>query len=64
MMFLIAVLQILVALVSGYMAWNFTSPKSFLGVLGFLMVWAIFEWIGYTVVSLIGAAILSSNNPK
>ncbi|MGY5851855.1 hypothetical protein [Salegentibacter sp. F14] len=32
---------------SGVMAWNWIEPESFLGAIGFLIVWAILSKIGH-----------------
>lgn len=44
---------------SGLLAWEWTEPNSFWGVVRFLIVWGILTKIGHFIVSLIMGIIVS-----
>lgn len=47
---IIMILHVVALVGSGVLAWNWVSPESFLGAIGFLIVWGILETIGYFLV--------------
>lgn len=58
---LVAVLwisTIIISIGSGVMAWNWVEPKSFLGAIGFLILWFFLSQVGYFIamglVALLG----------
>lgn len=50
---LLFILTIAVIVLSGGFAWQITTPRSFLGAIGFLFVWAGFSWIGRIIIQAI-----------
>ncbi len=51
------ILTIVISIGSGILAWNWIEPDSFLGAIGFIIVWGILSKIGHLVAVGIGAAI-------
>lgn len=48
------IVAIITIIGSGVMAWNFMEPKSFLGAIGFLILWVITSKVGlYFTTSLV-----------
>jgi len=47
---------------AGFLAWNITEPESFLGALGFVFLWGIFDYIFGFLVTIIIAAFMSLFN--
>ncbi len=51
---------IIISIISGVLAWNWVEPESFLGAIGFLLIWAILSKIGHFLamglVALFGGA--------
>ncbi len=46
---LLWVITIIISIGSGLIAWNWIEPKSFLGALGFLILWGILSKIGHFI---------------
>ena len=46
---------------SGVVAWNWIEPDSFLGAIGFLIVWAILSKIGHFIAMALVAALGGMN---
>lgn len=44
---LLWIVTILISIGSGVMAWNWIEPESFLGAIGFLILWGILSKIGH-----------------
>jgi len=44
---LVWIVTILISIGSGVMAWNWIEPESFLGAIGFLILWGILSKIGH-----------------
>ena len=44
---IIWIITIIISIGSGIMAWNWIEPKSFLGAIGFLILWGILSKIGH-----------------
>ena len=42
---------------SGVLAWNWIDPDSFLGAIGFLIVWAILSKIGHFIAMALMAVL-------
>lgn len=61
-------LQIFTFFFTAYTAWNWVNPESFMGVLGFLILWSILETVAHTVIGAIAmsgiASIDDSNNRR
>ena len=41
------IVTILISIGSGVMAWNWIEPESFLGAIGFLILWGILSKVGH-----------------
>ncbi len=44
---LLWIVTILISIGSGVLAWNWIDPESFLGAIGFLIVWGILSKVGH-----------------
>jgi hypothetical protein len=44
---LLWIVTILISIGSGVMAWNWIEPESFLGAIGFLILWGILSKVGH-----------------
>lgn len=44
---IIWIVTILISVGSGVMAWNWIEPESFLGAIGFLIIWGVLSRIGH-----------------
>ena len=38
-------LYLLMTIPAGFLAWNITEPESFIGAIGFLIVWGILDYV-------------------
>ena len=47
---IIMILHVVAFVGSGVLAWKWTTPESFFGVIGFIIVWSILALIGYFLV--------------
>ncbi len=61
LMVVIWLVTISISIGSGILAWNWIDPESFLGVVGFLILWGILSKIGHTI-SLVLVAIMAGRN--
>ncbi|KAA2224006.1 hypothetical protein [Chryseobacterium sediminis] len=52
------ILYAVVIIGSGILSWNWIEPKSFVGAIGFMILWGILSYIGYLI--LIGIITLLS----
>jgi len=52
------IITILISIGSGVLAWNWIEPDSFLGAIGFIIIWGIFSKIGHFIA--MGLAALFS----
>ncbi|KFF07958.1 hypothetical protein [Chryseobacterium luteum] len=52
------ILYLIVIIGSGVLSWNWTEPESFVGAIGFLIVWGVLTSIGHFI--LIGIIALIS----
>lgn len=43
------ILTIGLSIVSGVLAWNWVEPESFLGAIGFLIIWGILSKVGHYI---------------
>lgn len=43
------ILTIVISIGSGILAWNWVEPDSFLGAIGFIIVWGILSKIGHLI---------------
>lgn len=53
-------LQIFTFFFTGYTAWNWVNPESFMGVLGFLILWSILEFVAHSVIAAIGMSAIAT----
>lgn len=44
---LLWIVTIIISIGSGVMAWNWIEPESFLGAIGFLILWGILSKVGH-----------------
>ncbi|WP_061085498.1 hypothetical protein [Chryseobacterium indologenes] len=44
------ILYAIVIIGSGVLSWNWTEPESFLGAIGFMIVWGILSYIGHFIL--------------
>lgn len=44
------ILYAVVIIGSGVLSWNWTSPESFMGAIGFMIVWGILSYIGHFIL--------------
>ena len=51
------VLTIALSIISGILAWNWVEPESFLGALGFIILWGILIRVSHFIVFGLIAAI-------
>lgn len=55
---LLWIVTIIISIGSGVMAWNWIEPESFLGAIGFLILWGILSKVGHLLamglVALLG----------
>lgn len=42
-------LTVILSIASGVLAWNWIEPESFLGAIGFLILWAVLSKIGHFI---------------
>lgn len=47
---------------SGIMAWNWIDPDSFIGAIGFLIIWAVLSKIGHFIAMALVAIIGGTNS--
>ncbi|WP_343643331.1 hypothetical protein [Chryseobacterium sp.] len=52
------ILYAVVIIGSGVLSWNWVEPKSFIGAIGFMLLWGILSYIGHFI--LIGIITLLS----
>nr|WP_315088278.1 hypothetical protein [uncultured Chryseobacterium sp.] len=52
------ILYAVVIIGSGVLSWNLTTPESFVGAIGFMILWGILSYIGHFI--LIGIIALLS----
>lgn len=55
------VITIVISLGSGVLAWQWMNPKSFLGGVGFLLLWGLFSYIIHIVLGMIAMAFMDNN---
>lgn len=59
------VLRVAPALGSGYLAYQWVNPHSFLGFVGFLVIWGLFGYVADLLIGLVlGAIGLIANGGK
>ncbi len=58
--FVLWLLTIAASICSGMLAWHITEPESFLGALGFLLVWGILSKVAHFVFFGIVFAIFNN----
>lgn len=46
---------ILISIISGVLAWNWVEPESFLGAIGFIIIWGVLSTIGRIIAIGIAA---------
>jgi len=51
------ILTIVISIGSGILAWNWIEPDSFMGAIGFIIVWGVLSKIGHLIAIGIGAAL-------
>lgn len=58
---LIWIVTIIISIGSGVLAWNWIEPDSFLGAIGFIILWGILSKVGHFIamglVALIGGGL-------
>ncbi len=59
MVFLLWVLPAAISLLTGIWAWDWIEPESFLGAVGFIIVWAILFRVIVQIVGIIVASIFN-----
>lgn len=60
---LVWIITIFISIGSGIMAWNWIDPSSFLGAIGFLILWGILSKIGhFLAVGIIAVLSEMGNN--
>jgi hypothetical protein len=52
-------LQIFFLFYTGYTAWQWTEPESFVGVIGFLILWSILEFTAHVLLGLFVGSIVA-----
>jgi len=52
-------LYLLMTIPAGFLAWNIVEPKSFMGAIGFLIIWGILDYVFGFLITII-VAVLSS----
>jgi hypothetical protein len=51
------IVTIIISIGSGVMAWNWIEPESFLGAIGFLILWGVLSKIGHFLAMGLGALL-------
>ena len=41
------IITVAISIVSGIMAWNWIEPESFIGAIGFLILWGLLSTVGH-----------------
>lgn len=49
------VLSLIVSVLTGILSWNIVEPESFLGAIGFILLWSAIASIGYFIIFAITA---------
>ena len=44
------VLSLIVSVLTGILSWNIVAPESFLGAIGFILLWSAIASIGYLII--------------
>lgn len=58
---LLWIITIAISIGAGVLSWNWVEPKSFIGALGFLILWGVLSKVGHLIAMGIVFLIGSSN---
>ncbi|WP_431471865.1 hypothetical protein I5168_11545 [Nonlabens sp. SCSIO 43208] len=62
LMGLMWIVTIGISIGSGFMAWNWVDPDSFIGAIGFLIIWGVLSKIGHFIAMALVAIIGGANS--
>ena len=57
------VINLILDIIAGIIAWKIVDPESFIGAIGFLIIWAVFIGIAY-IISIFIMGLISGDFSK
>ncbi len=52
---MVMALSLIVSVLAGILSWNIVAPESFLGGIGFMLLWSAIASVGYLIIFVITA---------